>query len=111
MSLQLTSAAFTNNGVIPVRYTCNGQNLSPPLTIADVPNGAKSLALILHDPDAPRGNFTHWLLWNVGPQLSSLAEGTVPAGARQGMADFGKVAYGGPCPPSGTHRYMFDLYA
>lgn len=109
--MKLTSPAFQNNAVIPARYTCDGENVNPPLTISEVPAGTQSLALIVHDPDAPRGNWTHWLLWNIDPATTSIAENSVPAGAVQGVTDFGSAAWGGPCPPSGTHRYIFTLYA
>ena len=85
---------------------------SPPLQLSDVPSGAKSLALICHDPDAPRENgFTHWVVWNIAPNVGEFAENAVPEGAVQGTADFGATGWGGPKPPSGTHRYIFYLYA
>ncbi|HVU60001.1 MAG TPA: YbhB/YbcL family Raf kinase inhibitor-like protein [Candidatus Saccharimonadales bacterium] len=110
-SLQLTSPVFADGDIIPKKYTCKGINVSPPLEVHHVPAEAASLALILHDPDAPSGDFLHWSIWNLGTDIVSLSEDEVPDGARQGTNDFGKVAYGGPCPPSGTHRYIFELYA
>ncbi len=108
--MRLLSTAFLNDGKIPKEYTCDGKNHSPPLSFMDIPKNAKSLALIMDDPDAPGGTFTHWFVWNISPQKSQLAKGekvTFP----QGITSFGKSGYGGPCPPSGTHRYFFKLYA
>lgn len=109
--MKLSSTAFQNNAIIPARYTCDGVNVNPPLTISDVPAGTQSLALIVHDPDAPRGDWTHWLVWGIDSTTTTIAEDSVPAGAIQGVTDFGSAAWGGPCPPSGTHRYVFKLYA
>ncbi len=109
--MKLTSPAFEPNGPIPSQYTCDGQNVSPPLMIADVPPSAKSLALIVDDPDAPAGDWVHWLVWNIDPKTAEIGEGTVPAGAEQGRTDFGNNRWGGPCPPSGVHHYQFKLYA
>lgn len=112
-SFSLTSSAFANNQPIPAAYTCKGQNNQPPLTIGNVPGGAKSLALIMRDPDAVNGEWTHWLLWNINPSMKELAENSSPIGATSGTTSFGKPGYDGPCPPagSGIHRYIFDLYA
>lgn len=109
--MQLTSDLFQDNGPIPPAYTCKGPGASPSLRISDVPTGTVSLALVMHDPDAPRGDFVHWLVWNIDPATSFIKEGTLPAASRQGVNGFGAVGYGGPCPPSGTHRYIFELYA
>lgn len=109
--MQLTSSAFQNNQSIPAKYTCDGENVNPPLTISDVPSTAKSLALIVDDPDAPAGNWVHWIIWNIKPDTTEIAENTGPSGAVQGTTDFGKAAWGGPCPPSGIHHYQFKLYA
>jgi len=109
--LTISSLAFGHNGNIPAKNTCDGQDVNPSLTIRNVPPGAKSLALIVDDPDAPAGTWVHWVLWNVAPDTSDIKEGSVPKGAIQGINDFRKHAYGGPCPPSGTHRYFFKLYA
>jgi Raf kinase inhibitor-like YbhB/YbcL family protein len=109
--LTLHSSAFAANQPIPTQFSCEGANLSPPLSISHVPAQAKSLALIVDDPDAPRGTFTHWLLWNIPPETNAIAEGQPPAKAEEGLNDFGKLGYGGPCPPSGTHRYRFRLFA
>ncbi len=108
--LQIRSPAFKNNGVIPRQYTCDGEDVPPPLQISGVPKGAKSLALIMDDPDAPGGVFVHWLLWNLPPQTREIGK-RLPPQVVQGMNDFGRLGYGGPCPPFGTHRYRFWLYA
>ncbi len=107
----VASKAFPHNGTIPSKYTCDGADVSPPLSIADIPKGTKSLALIVDDPDAPVGTWVHWLVWNIAADTREIPENTVPRGALQGTNDFRKQRYGGPCPPSGTHRYFFKLYA
>ena len=109
--MQLKSPAFSQNGVVPAKYTCDGQNISPPLQIAETPENAKSLVLICDDPDAPGTTWTHWTVWNIDPTTTEIVEGKTSAGSTQGVTDFGEVGYGGPCPPSGTHRYFFKLYA
>jgi Raf kinase inhibitor-like YbhB/YbcL family protein len=117
MSIQLESAGFTEGAAIPTKYTCDGANVSPPLKWSNVPQGAKSLALIADDPDAPAGTWVHWVLFGVPPSTTELPEGvaaakTVLDGARQGTNDFRKIGYGGPCPPRGNpHRYFFKIYA
>jgi len=111
MGLQLTSPAWADGGVIPQTYTCDGEDMSPPLEINNVPVGAKSLALVVDDPDAPSGSFIHWLVWNIKPSAKSLMEGKIPAEASAGSSSFGRVGYGGPCPPEGDHRYIFKLLA
>jgi Raf kinase inhibitor-like YbhB/YbcL family protein len=108
--MKITSSAFQEGANIPSKFTCDGSDTSPPLQIADIPSGAKSLVLIMDDPDAPSGLFTHWAVWNIPVQTSSISEGDVPNGV-QGTNDFGKSGYGGPCPPSGTHRYYFKIFA
>lgn len=110
----LRSYSFRNNGEIPKRFTCDGGNVSPNLIIEGVPKDAKSLVLIVDDPDATRGvAFTHWLLWNILSQTNEISEGEAPKEALQGGNDFGNEGYGGPCPPRGSkaHRYMFQLFA
>ena len=109
--LHFTSPAFPDNGMIPSEYTCDGANWNPPLTIRNVPAKSRSLALIVDDPDAPRGTWVHWVLWNMGPDTTDIPAKSVPKGTLQGTNDFGKQGYGGPCPPFGTHRYFFKLYA
>lgn len=119
MTIRLESTAFEEGGAIPRQHTCDGENASPPLSWSGVPEGARALVLIVADPDAPRGTFTHWVLYDLPAGVTSLpaglpAEGTVRVGsddARQGKNDFRNLGYGGPCPPSGTHRYFFRLYA
>src|SRR5512143_1241812 len=110
-AMTMTSPAFKHGESIPSRHTCDGADVSPALAIANVPAGAKSLALIMDDPDAPGGMWVHWVVWNIDPATKEIGENSFPAGAKQGMNDFRKAPYGGPCPPSGTHRYFFKLYA
>ncbi len=110
-TLTLSSPAFRHNERIPSKYTCDGADVNPQLFVGNIPTGTKSLALIVDDPDAPRGTWVHWVVWNISPDTKELKEGTVPPGAHQGMNDFRRLDYGGPCPPSGTHRYFFKLYA
>jgi Raf kinase inhibitor-like YbhB/YbcL family protein len=109
--MKISSGAFTMNGSIPSKYTCDGMDINPPLTIENVPTEAKSLVLIVDDPDAPRGMWVHWVVWNIDPATKEIKENSVPPGSSQGMTDFRKQKYGGPCPPSGVHRYFFKLYA
>jgi len=112
--MQLTSIAFQNGSALPADYTCRGRGVSPPLTIADVPEGTQSLALIMHDPDAVGGrDFLHWAVWNLSPDLTDIDEGQLPTGAVQGTNDYPNQMYGPACPPagSGLHHYIFDLYA
>lgn len=116
MSMTLTSAAFKENAAIPSKYTCDAEDMSPPLAWSGAPKDAKSYALISDDPDAPAGTWVHWVLWNLPADTTVLPENlpkteTLPNGASQGLTDFRTVGYGGPCPPSGTHRYFFKLYA
>jgi hypothetical protein len=108
--MTIKSPAFQQGGDIPAKFTCDGGGTSPALQINGMPSGAKSLVLIVDDPDAPGGTFTHWLVWNIPPQTNSIAEGSGPKGVR-GTNDFGKSGYGAPCPPSGTHRYYFKVFA
>jgi Raf kinase inhibitor-like YbhB/YbcL family protein len=108
--MKLTSPDFENGGMIPREMTCDGKDLSPELLIDGVPERAKSLALIMDDPDAPSGTFVHWVVWNIPPGTNRIEHGKEPEG-RQGTTGFGGRGYGGPCPPSGTHRYNFKLYA
>src|SRR6266568_2267554 len=110
-TLKITSPAFAHNGTIPAAFTCDGADSMPPLAIGGVPQKAKSLALIMDDPDAPVGTWVHWVAWNIAPQTTEIIEHSVPAGAVQGRNSWGRNSYGGPCPPSGTHRYFFKLYA
>ena len=118
MSLKLTSSAFAPGGEIPAKHTCEGNDLSPPLAWSGVPANAKSLALIVDDPDAPdpaapKMTWVHWVLYNIPPGVSSLPEAVkqLPAGTSQGLNDWKRTGYGGPCPPIGRHRYFHKLYA
>ncbi len=116
MEIKITSSAFEDGGLIPAKYTCDGADVSPPLQWDAVPEGTKSIALICDDPDAPMSTWVHWVLFNLPSDAKELAENipteeTLPNGAKQGVNDFGRVGYGGPCPPSGTHRYFFKIYA
>src|SRR5205814_8144232 len=110
-SISITSPAFQAGGDVPAKFTCNGTNVSPELQIGGVSNEARSLVLIFDDPDAPVGLFTHWIVWNIDPKTTQIAEGSAPGAAVQGKNDFGDVGYGGPQPPSGTHRYYFKIFA
>lgn len=111
--MQLTSSDLTENEGVPKRFTCEGEDVSPHLQWTDVPEEARELALVCDDPDAPRGTFTHWVLWGLPPETGSLKTGELPDGARQGTNGFGTIGYRGPCPPPGhgTHHYHFTLYA
>ncbi|MCL4802625.1 MAG: YbhB/YbcL family Raf kinase inhibitor-like protein [Burkholderiales bacterium] len=118
MTLKLTSAAFAHGGEIPRKHTCDGQDVSPPLAWTGVPPGAKSLALIVDDPDAPdpaapKMTWVHWVLYDLPAAATGLAEGVrqLPPGAREGLNDWKRTGYGGPCPPIGRHRYFHKLYA
>jgi len=110
-TLKISSPAFKHNSHIPPKYTCDGVDVNPPLSIENVHSGAKSLALIVDDPDAPMGTWVHWVIWNISPDTKEIKEHTVPSEASEGVNDFRRRNYGGPCPPSGTHRYFFKLYA
>jgi Raf kinase inhibitor-like YbhB/YbcL family protein len=116
MSLTITSAAFTEGAMIPRRYTCDAQDISPDLKWSGAPAATRSFAMICDDPDAPVGTWVHWVLFNIPAGVSELPAGVAPDavlqnGARHGMNDFRNLGYGGPCPPRGTHRYFFRLYA
>ena len=116
MDIKITSSAFKDGDMIPSKYTCDGKNISPPLQWDNVPVETKSIALICDDPDAPMGTWVHWVLFDLSPQTKQLPEAvptdeTLADGTRQGVTDFGTTGYGGPCPPGGTHRYFFKIYA
>ncbi len=117
MSIEVTSSAFKSGGSIPAKYTCEGEDVSPALKWSNVPGTTKSLALICDDPDAPMGTWVHWVIYDIAPTLSELPEAVPPSevtpqGAKQGINDFRRTGYGGPCPPpGGAHRYFFRLYA
>ena len=109
--INVSSSAFQAGAMIPAEFTCKGANLNPPLQFHGIPKEAKSLVLIVDDPDAPGGLFTHWLVWNIAPGTTQISARSVPNGAIEGTSDFGQRGYGGPCPPSGTHRYYFRVFA
>src|SRR5215204_1459627 len=116
MTIEVRSSAFEDGDAIPTRYTCDGLDVSPPLSWGSVPDETQSLALIAEDPDAPRGTFVHWVIYNLPPDTRRLPEDipnqpTLPSGAVQGVNGAGGVGYMGPCPPSGTHRYFFKVYS
>ncbi|NUP09252.1 MAG: YbhB/YbcL family Raf kinase inhibitor-like protein [Polyangiaceae bacterium] len=110
--MSLTSDSFASKGDIPTAFTCEGEDAPPGLRWTGVPGNAKSLAIIVDDPDAPGGTFTHWVLYDIPTSETGIPErGNLPAGSQQGTNGWDKVSYGGPCPPSGKHRYVFKLYA
>ncbi len=116
MEIIIKSPAFVPGGKIPWKYTCDGMDISPPLTWTSGPEGTKTFALICDDPDAPMGTWVHWVLFNLPADITEFSENVPPErelenGAKQGMNDFRKIGYGGPCPPGGIHRYFFKLYA
>jgi Raf kinase inhibitor-like YbhB/YbcL family protein len=113
MTITLRSPAFADGDTVPRLNTCDGDDVSPPLAWSGVPAAAAELAVIVEDPDAPGGTFVHWVLWGLDPGLSGLAQGDLPAEAREGRNDFGRAGWGGPCPPKGSdpHRYVFTLLA
>jgi len=120
VALSIESKSFKHNGMIPPRYTCDGQDISPPLAWSGVPGAAKSLVLLVLDPDAPdpaapKMTWTHWVLYNIPADACGLTENTtaasLPVGTEEGLNGWGRKGYGGPCPPIGTHRYFFKLYA
>ncbi|MFH2018883.1 MAG: YbhB/YbcL family Raf kinase inhibitor-like protein [bacterium] len=110
-NMKIENVIFKNNDYIPTKFTCDGLNINPSLKISEVPAETKSMALVMDDPDAQAGTWVHWVMWNIDPATVEISENSVPAGAVQGTTDFGNTKYGGPCPPSGTHRYFFRLYA
>ncbi|MDD2319911.1 MAG: YbhB/YbcL family Raf kinase inhibitor-like protein [Geobacteraceae bacterium] len=110
-SLTITCQAFNHGEAIPTRFTCDGKDLNPALEWSAPPTGTRSLALIMDDPDAPVGNWVHWVVWNIPPDTRRIEEHSVPDGAVQGLNGWKRNAYGGPCPPSGSHRYFFKLHA
>jgi len=116
MTMELTSTAFAQGEPIPRKYTCDGEDISPPLRWSDPPQGTQSFALIADDPDAPMGTWVHWVLYNLPAEARTLPEGIpaqaeLPGGGQHGQNSWRRLDYGGPCPPSGTHRYFFKLYA
>ena len=111
MEFKLTSPAFNHGSQIPSKYTCDGDDINPHLVIQGIPQGTKSLALLMEDPDAPGGLFVHWVLWDIPPETKEIREHSAPFGAVEGTTSWGDSGYGGPCPPVWTHRYFFRLFA
>jgi len=116
MQIKLSSTAFQDDGLIPSKYTCDGDNISPPLAWSNIPANTKSVALIVDDPDAPAKTWVHWVLYDLPTSTTNLPETvkpqpSLPGGGKNGRNDFNKLGYGGPCPPAGTHRYFFKIYA
>jgi Raf kinase inhibitor-like YbhB/YbcL family protein len=109
-AMKISSSAFAENATIPMKYTCQGDNVNPPLHIDNVPQATVSFVLIVDDPDAPMGTWVHWVVWNIAP-VSEIHEDSTPQGGRQGLTSAKSHEYSGPCPPSGTHRYFFKVYA
>jgi len=116
MKITVVSPAFKARAPVPAKYTCDGEDVSPPLTWHNVPKDAQSIVLICDDPDAPAGTWVHWVCYDIPPDVAALDENmppaeTLPCAGRQGVNDFGNIGYGGPCPPGGTHRYFFKVCA
>lgn len=109
--MKIISNSFENNGYLPEKYTCDGDNINPGLTIKELPEGTQSLAIVVDDLDAPSGSWVHWLVWNIDPQNFIIEENSVPDGSLEGTTDFGNIKYDGPCPPRGVHHYHFIVYA
>ena len=109
-TFRITSPAYAEGKEYPEKYTCDGQEINPPLELTGIPNGTKTLALVFDDPDAPGGTYDHWIMWNI-PIVSRIEENSIPSGATQGKNSEGTNKYAGPCPPSGTHRYIYHAYA
>lgn len=109
--MKIESVAFGHNQYIPAKFTCDGEDINPPLRVSDVPEDTKSLVLIMDDPDAPGGTWVHWTVWNITSETREIRERSVPSGGVEGVTSFQRTGYGGPCPPSGTHRYFFKLFA
>jgi len=112
-TMQITSSAFQNSATLPAKYTCDGDNINPPLEISGTPENAKSLVLIVDDPDAPAGTWTHWTVWNIDPKTAEISENSVPTNSVEGTTSYNEKGYGSPCPPknTGNHRYVFKIYA
>jgi len=107
--MEINSSVFQNNSFLPEKYTCDGENINPPLKISNIPSNTKSLVLIVDDPDA--NNWTHWIVLNIPPNTFEISENSIPSNATEGITSWGKPGYSGPCPPSGIHRYFFKLFA
>jgi len=111
LEMIIESPSFKNNEMIPAKFTCDAENINPALIFSSIPSAAISLVLIVDDPDAPGGTWVHWTIWNIDPGTAEIAENSITGGSMEGNTNFGIPGYGGPCPPSGTHRYFFKLYA
>lgn len=111
MGMKITSTAFQNNGMLPKNYSCDGRKISPPLSFSEIPDNAKSLVLIVEDPDAPSGTFTHWVVYDIKSSARDVSENTIPLGGKLGKTSLGTPGYVAACPPTGDHRYIFNLYA
>jgi len=109
--MKIISLAFLNNENIPDKYTCDGENINPPLQINEIPKAAQSLVLIVDDPDSPTGVWTHWLVWNIPATIKNIPENSLPNGSVEGLTTFGETGYGGPCPGRGEHHYHFKIFA
>lgn len=109
--MKISSPNFENGGEIPPKYTCDGENINPKLLIENIPKGTQELVLIMDDPDAPKENFTHWIVWNINPEINTINENSIPINAVVGINSANKNKYHGPCPPFGTHRYFFKIFA
>lgn len=109
--MKLASSAFANEEKIPVEFTCDGKKIHPPFSVSEIPDRTKSLAMIVDDPDAPMGTFTHWVIWNIDPDAKEIAPGGVPQKSQEGTNSAGTIGYVAPCPPNGSHRYFFTLFA
>ena len=109
--MYIESGAFEKEEKIPTQFTCDGKNISPSIAFHDIPQATESFVLLMDDPDSPTGTWSHWVMWNIPADIRVIEEGTVPKGALEGVTDFEKVGYGGPCPGVGVHRYVFTLHA
>jgi hypothetical protein len=109
--MKISSPDFADNGAMPLKFTRDGENLRPTIRLSDVPPGAKSLVVIMDDPDAPMGTFLHWTAWNIPPDTSEIPGDSLPDGSVEGPNGRAEIGYTGPCPPAGTHRYIFHLFA
>ena len=110
-TMDITSDSFEDNQSIPSQYTCDGGDVNPPLSIGGIPEETESLALIVTDPDAPAGTWSHWIVFNIPPDADEIDEDSIPPDAAQGVNDFGNMSWGGPCPSEGEHHYVFTVYA
>lgn len=109
--MKLESSAFSDGKLMPEKYSCDREGISPPLNIVNAPDNAETFVLIVEDPDAPRRVFQHWIVWNISGRVKQIDEDSVPEGSIEGLNDFGGKGYGAPCPPSSMHRYIFRIYA